>query len=172
MLKINKDYKLSTNFNLHFASETKPYLYPKLSRFELYQSEKNKRYYWKLKATNGRVILRCTKGYENKNSAIENIIEVCQYGTDSDNFEPVWANVQNGGYTFRLQKFDATKNKMVNLAINGNGKFYTQKENRDKYNIALLNQVLENGVNKGIHSVIANLQSIIQSNKPILDFTV
>lgn len=172
MLKINENYKLYTGFNLHFASETKAYLYPKLSRFELYKSEKNNRYYWRLKATNGRVVLRCTKGYTVKADAINNIMEVCEYGQDFDNYETIWANVQNGGYTFRLQKFDETKNNMVNLAINGNGKFYNQKINREKYTIALLNQILENGVNKGINSVINNLQSIVRDNKSILDFTV
>lgn len=165
-LEINPNFNLQSNFNLQlFSANVKPYLYPKNSRFELYTGNDEK-YYFFLRATNGRIILRSTKGYSQKVQAVENIHNVIKFGIDKYAYDVESQNISGMGEYFILFDEDGQK-----LAISGNGKSYALAQPKEKYNIALKWQVVRNGVSKGINSCVANLQAIANDNKPILDYT-
>jgi uncharacterized protein YegP (UPF0339 family) len=69
-------------------------------KFEIYQSEKNQEYYFRLKASNGENILS-SQGYNQKNGAQTGIESVVTNSPDPDNFEKITA--ANGTYYFNLK---------------------------------------------------------------------
>ena len=97
--------------------------------FELYQSEKNEKFYFRLKAKNGQVILT-SQGYASKAGAKNGIESVKKNSADDANFERKVAS--NGKHHFNL----VAKNK----EIIGTSQMYASKD----------------GMNNGIKSVTAN----------------
>lgn len=166
-LSINPNFKLTVNFglNLYPVSSSRAYKYPKKGRFDLYHG-KDSKFYWILWATNGRIILRSTKGFENKADAVGNINKVCKLGTSIYNFENEAKNIEGMGEYFLLCDEEGNK-----LAISGNGKSFALAEPLPEYNIALRWQVVQNGIKKSIRSCVGNIQAIATAQKPILDYT-
>lgn len=165
-LVFNPNFELKLNLKLSlFDANVKAYKYPKNARFELYAGKDNK-FYWVLRATNGRLILRSTKGFKVKENAVRNIYCVCKHGTDIYNYD-VESKNQKGMSEYYLLIDETGKN----IGISGNGNGYALSEPKDEYNIALKWQVVRNGISKGINSCAANLQAIMESEKPILDYT-
>ncbi len=168
MLTVNKDYKLIVNENyklqVHSATSTKKYLYPKKSRFEIEQSEKNNLFYWVLQSTNGKCILKSLSGYKTLQFCLKNITPILQHGLDFNNYEVEAQNVKNGLF-YILYNLDGKK-----IAVSGNHNSYALKSPKKSYNIAQCQQVPFNGTKKGILSVIENLKKIIEKDKKVLYF--
>ncbi|MDW3651588.1 MAG: YegP family protein [Bacteroidia bacterium] len=97
--------------------------------FELYQSEKNDKYYFRLKAKNGQVILT-SQGYASKSGAKNGIESIRKNSGDDDQFERKVAS--NGKHHFNLTA--------KNGEIIGSSQMYASKD----------------GMNNGIKSVAAN----------------
>jgi len=97
--------------------------------FELYQSEKNEKYYFRLKAKNGQVILT-SQGYASKSGAKNGIESVKKNCLDDECFDRKVAS--NGKHHFNL----VARNK----EIIGTSQMYASKD----------------GMNNGIKSVAAN----------------
>lgn len=85
--------------------------------FELYQSDKNEKYYFRLKAKNGQVILT-SQGYAGKSGAKNGIESVRKNGGDSDNFER--KESANGKHYFNLLA--------ANKQIIGSSQMYASKD--------------------------------------------
>jgi uncharacterized protein len=97
--------------------------------FELYQSEKNDEYYFRLKAKNGQVILT-SQGYANKAGAKNGIESVKKNAGDDSKFERKESS--NGKFFFNL--------KAANSQIIGSSQMYAAKD----------------GMENGIKSVATN----------------
>ncbi len=69
-------------------------------KFELFQSDKNKKFYFRLKAANGQVVLS-SQGYKTKSAANNGIMSVQENSTTEDRFERKVAN--NGKHYFSLK---------------------------------------------------------------------
>lgn len=98
-------------------------------KFELFQSEKNGKYYFNLKAANGQVILS-SQGYASKSGALNGIESVKKNAADKSNFEVKEAS--NGKLHFSLLA--------ANKQIIGNSQMYASKA----------------GMENGIKSVMTN----------------
>ncbi len=85
--------------------------------FELFQSEKNQKYYFRLKAKNGQVILT-SQGYAGKSGAKNGIESVRKNGGNADNFERKEA--ANGKWHFNLLA--------ANKQIIGSSQMYKSKD--------------------------------------------
>lgn len=68
-------------------------------KFEIFQSENNQKYYFRLKAKNGQVILS-SQGYANKAGAKNGIQSVIKNAKDDENFDRKQA--KNGKFHFNL----------------------------------------------------------------------
>ena len=90
-------------------------------KFELFQSPKNKKYYFRLKARNGQVIL-ASEGYESKSSAKNGISSVQKNCSDDDCFDRKEA--KNGKYHFNLL---ARNNQII-----GSSQMYASKDSMEK----------------------------------------
>ncbi|RMG30542.1 MAG: DUF1508 domain-containing protein [Bacteroidetes bacterium] len=89
--------------------------------FEIYQSENNQKYYFRLKAKNGQVILT-SQGYANKASAKNGVESVKKNAANDDNFERKEAS--NGKLYFNLLA--------ANKQVIGSSQMYASKEGREK----------------------------------------
>lgn len=97
--------------------------------FEIYQSEKNEQYYFRLKAKNGQVILT-SQGYANKAGAKNGVESVKKNAGDDSKFERKEST--NGKFFFNL--------KAANSQIIGSSQMYAAKD----------------GMENGIKSVATN----------------
>ncbi|WP_224482948.1 YegP family protein [Robertkochia aurantiaca] len=84
--------------------------------FEIFQSEKNEKYYFHLKARNGQVIL-VSQGYTDKSSARKGVESVKTHAGDESRFERKTAS--NGKFHFNL--------KASNGQIIGSSQMYTSE---------------------------------------------
>ncbi len=100
--------------------------------FEIFQSEKNEKYYFNLKAKNGQIIMS-SQGYTDKGGAENGIDSVKTNCTDNNKFERKTA--KNGQFHFNL--------KAGNGQIIGSSEMYTS----------------EAGMENGIKSVKTNAPS-------------
>ncbi len=98
-------------------------------KFELFQSEKNGKYYFNLKAANGQVILS-SQGYASKSGALNGIESVQKNAADKDNFEV--REAANGKFFFNLLA--------ANKQVIGKSQMYASKS----------------GMENGIKSVMTN----------------
>ncbi|MCB9246989.1 MAG: YegP family protein [Flavobacteriales bacterium] len=98
-------------------------------KFEIYQSEKNKEYYFRLKAGNGQNILG-SEGYKAKASCLNGVESVKKNATDKSRFEIKEA--ANGKWKFNL--------KSSNGQVVGSSQLYAS----------------ESGMKNGIESVMKN----------------
>ena len=71
-----------------------------MGKFEIYQSEKNQEYYFRLKAGNGEIILS-SQGYSSKSSAENGVESVKKNGGDESNYEIKEA--KDGRFHFNLK---------------------------------------------------------------------
>lgn len=71
-----------------------------MGKFEIYQSEKNQEYYFRLKAGNGEIILS-SQGYTSKSSCENGVESVKKNAGDADNFEIKEA--KDGRFHFNLK---------------------------------------------------------------------
>ncbi len=90
-------------------------------KFEIYKSEKNDQFYFRLKAANGQVVLQ-SQGYKGKISAKNGIESVIKNSKDAKNFEKKEA--ANGKFYFNL--------KSTNQQIIGSSQMYASADGRDK----------------------------------------
>jgi len=97
--------------------------------FEIFQSEKTEKFYFRLKAKNGQVILS-SQGYAGKSGAKNGIESVKKNSASADNFETKEA--ANGKFHFNLLA--------ANKQIIGSSQMYASKD----------------GMNNGIKSVMTN----------------
>lgn len=112
---------------------------------------KDNNFYWKIKSSNGRTILRSVKGYKTKQNAMKNLDLVFKNGVNHNKYYTEVANQEKNGFYYALQgrKFDTI------LAISGNGKNYK----------SVNWQIAEMGSNKGIDSCIRNIKRMIAKIK-------
>lgn len=89
-------------------------------KFEIFQSDKNEKFYFRLKAGNGQVILS-SQGYAGKPSCKNGIESVKKNAGEADNYEQKEA--ANGKYHFNL----LAKNKQ----IIGSSQMYASKSGMD-----------------------------------------
>ena len=68
--------------------------------FEIFQSDKNQKFYFNLKAANGQIILS-SQGYESKNGAEKGIKSVQENADDDSKYERKTAS--NGKFHFNLK---------------------------------------------------------------------
>ena len=108
--------------------------------FELFQSEKNKKYYFNLKAKNGQIILS-SQGYIDKSSAKNGIGSVKTNCSDDSKFERKTGS--NGKFHFNI--------KAANGQIIGSSQMYAG----------------ESGMENGIESVKTNAPSAEIEDKTI-----
>ena len=85
--------------------------------FEIYQSEKSKEYYFRLKAKNGQIILS-SQGYSSKSGATNGVDSVKKNSADDGRFERKEAS--NGKHHFNL--------KASNGQIIGSSQMYASKD--------------------------------------------
>lgn len=104
-------------------------------KFEIFKSENDGKFYWRLYARNGNIILRSAHGYKSKQSCQKSIGYVIDQGATVENYEIETANIAGTGFYFYL----VGKTGKI-IAMSGNGKLY----NSCNWQIASL------GVNKGI----------------------
>lgn len=90
------------------------------SKFELFKSAVNNQFYFRLKASNGEIILS-SEGYTTKQSCEEGIASVKRNAPDPDRYEK-FNNM--GSYTFNL--------KAVNGLVIGRSQSYANGFNRDQ----------------------------------------
>ncbi len=100
-----------------------------MGKFEIYQSEKNKEYYFRLKAGNGEIILG-SEGYTTKSACENGVDSVKKNASDEGRFETKTA--KNGKFHFNL--------KASNGQVIGTSQMYAS----------------ESGLNNGIASVAKN----------------
>lgn len=84
--------------------------------FEIFQSEKNHKFYFNLKANNGQIILS-SQGYGSKNGAEKGIRSVMENANDDSKYERKTAS--NGKFHFNL--------KAANGQIVGNSQMYSSE---------------------------------------------
>lgn len=85
-------------------------------KFELFQSENNEKFYFRLKAKNGQIILT-SQGYANKAGAKNGIESVMKNAASDDNFDRKEA--KNGKFHFNLLA--------ANKQIIGSSQMYASK---------------------------------------------
>jgi uncharacterized protein YegP (UPF0339 family) len=85
-------------------------------KFEVYQSEKSKKFYFRLKAANGQVVLT-SQGYASKASAMNGVESVQKHAKDDANFERKEST--SGQPYFNL--------KASNGQVIGNSEMYSSK---------------------------------------------
>ncbi len=90
-------------------------------KFEIFQSEKNEKFYFRLKARNGQVILT-SQGYSSKASAKNGAESVAKNAPDDDKFERKEA--KNGKLHFNLLA--------ANKQIIGSSQMYASKQTMEK----------------------------------------
>jgi uncharacterized protein YegP (UPF0339 family) len=90
------------------------------SKFEIYQSEKSKEFYFRLKAANGQVVL-ASQGYKDKAGAKNGADSVGKHATDSKNFEKKESS--SGKFFFNL--------KAKNGQVIGSSQMYASASSRD-----------------------------------------
>ncbi|MEM7657661.1 MAG: YegP family protein [Bacteroidota bacterium] len=88
--------------------------------FEVYQSEKNQEYYFRLKAKNGQVIMT-SQGYSAKSGAMNGVESVKKNASDESRFEKKIA--ANGKFFFSL--------KAGNGQVIGSSQMYQAEIGRD-----------------------------------------
>lgn len=71
-----------------------------MGKFEIYQSEKSKEFYFRLKAGNGEIILG-SEGYTTKNACENGVESVKKNASDQDKYETKEA--KNGKFHFNLK---------------------------------------------------------------------
>ena len=91
------------------------------SRFELFRSEKNNEFYFRLKAAGNSEIILDSEGYTRKASCLKGIESVKENSQDEGNFDRLVA--ENGEYYFNLIA--------GNGEIIGNSETYKSKQGRD-----------------------------------------
>ncbi|WP_224490349.1 YegP family protein [Robertkochia flava] len=84
--------------------------------FEIFQSDKNQKFYFNLKANNGQIILS-SQGYESKNGAEKGIKSVMDNADDDGKYERKTAS--NGKFHFNL--------KAANGQVIGSSQMYTSE---------------------------------------------
>lgn len=89
-------------------------------KFEIYKSDKNDDYYFRLKAGNGEVVLT-SQGYSDKSGAKNGVESVVKNSGDKGNFE--CKESSNGKYFFNL--------KAKNGQIIGSSQMYKSESGRD-----------------------------------------
>jgi uncharacterized protein YegP (UPF0339 family) len=90
-------------------------------KFEIYKSDKNNEFYFRLKAANGQVVL-ASQGYKEKAGAKNGIESVKKNSTVDKNFEKKEA--ANGKFFFNL--------KSTNQQVIGASQMYASADGRDK----------------------------------------
>jgi len=90
-------------------------------KFEIYKSEKNNDFYFRLKAANGQVVL-ASQGYKEKAGAKNGIESVKKNSADVANFEKKESS--NEKFYFNL--------KSTNKQVIGASQMYTSADGRDK----------------------------------------
>lgn len=90
------------------------------SKFEIYQSEKSKEYYFRLKAANGQVVLS-SQGYKDKAGAKNGADSVAKHAAASANFEKKESS--GGKAYFNL--------KAKNGQVIGSSQMYASASSRD-----------------------------------------
>ena len=89
----------SRDYNIPSVKQNTQSINSSIPMFELYQSERNDKYYFRLKAKNGQVIL-ISRGYTSKSGAKNGINSVKKNSSDITNFERKVAS--NSKYHFNL----------------------------------------------------------------------
>ncbi|MBD3668373.1 MAG: YegP family protein [Kangiella sp.] len=89
-------------------------------KYEIFQSSANNQYYFRLKASNGEIIL-ASEGYTTKSSCQGGIESVRTHSPDEDNY--VRKDSTDGQYYFVL--------RAKNYEIIGRSEMYTTKASRD-----------------------------------------
>jgi len=82
----------------------------KKERFELFKSEKNAEFYWRLKAPNHEIILQ-SEGYKSKQGAKNGIESVKKHAPDDGNYERL--DSKNSQYYFTLK---AKNNEIIGVS--------------------------------------------------------
>ncbi|MEQ8703040.1 MAG: YegP family protein [Phaeodactylibacter sp.] len=90
-------------------------------KFEIFQSENNEKYYFRLKAKNGQIILS-SQGYSNKSGVKNGIESVKKNATNDDCFDRKEA--ANGKFHFNLLA--------MNKQIIGSSQMYAAKSGMEK----------------------------------------
>jgi uncharacterized protein YegP (UPF0339 family) len=103
--------------------------------FEIYQSEKSKDYYFRLKAKNGQIILS-SQGYSSKSSCENGIESVRKNSSNDDRFERKEA--ANGKHHFNL--------KAANGQIIGSSQMYKSKDGMENGIKSVQNNAAEGAV--------------------------
>lgn len=93
----------------------------KTSKFQLFKSEKDNQFYWRLRAKNSEIIL-CSEGYKTKKGAENGIESVRKNSPFDERYDR--REAQNGEYYFVL--------KAANHEIIGVSETYKTKAGRDK----------------------------------------
>jgi len=88
--------------------------------FEIYQSEKSGEYYFRLKATNGQIILS-SQGYKQKSTCTNGVESVKKNATEASRFEKKEA--ANGKFFFNL--------KATNGQVVGKSQMYDSEKSCD-----------------------------------------
>jgi len=91
------------------------------SKFEIFKSNKNDEYYFRLRSENNEIIL-ASEGYKTKQSSQNGIDSVKKNATNENNFERI-DDIANNNYTFNL--------KANNGEIIGRSENYTTKKARE-----------------------------------------
>lgn len=89
-------------------------------KFEIYKSEKNDDYYFRLKASNGEIVLN-SQGYKDKAGAKNGVESVMTHAGDQNNFESLES--ANEKFYFNL--------KAKNGQIIGSSQMYKSVDGRD-----------------------------------------
>ena len=131
--------------------------------FVLTQSANDKKYYWILKASNGRTILRSVIGFKTKQNAQKNIAAVLKYGTNPNKYDYDTANIAGNGFYFWLAGFKRFKpnGELSKIAMSGNGKFYRSVSWHNA----------EQGLKKGIKACVSQLKLVNNKKVKIIDKT-
>ncbi len=90
-------------------------------KFEIFKSEKNDKFYFRLKAKNGQVILS-SQGYANKEGCKKGIESVKKHATDDANYERKESD--SGKFHFSL--------KSANHQVIGSSQMYANKASMEK----------------------------------------
>ena len=108
--------------------------------FEIYQSEKSGEYYFRLKATNGQIILS-SQGYKQKTTCENGVESVKKNGAEESRFEKKEA--ANGKFFFNL--------KATNGQVIGKSQMYDSEKTRD----AGIQSVMKNAPGASVKEVEA-----------------
>ena len=108
--------------------------------FEIYQSEKSGEYYFRLKATNGQIILS-SQGYKQKATCENGVESVKKNAAESSRFEKKEA--ANGKFFFNL--------KATNGQVIGKSQMYDSEKTRD----AGIESVMKNAPGGSVKEVSA-----------------